>query len=63
MHTVRGRKKMANAALYKSCENWIHGSCAKIKRVTNGLAMDLNVGNAKGVTKMYEIRKKNCIMM
>ena len=32
---------MVNVVLSKSCGNWIHGRCAKIKRVTNRLAIDL----------------------
>ena len=31
---------MVNAALYTSRGNWIHGICAKIKRVINTLAID-----------------------
>ena len=34
------RKTMLNAVLCKSCGNWIHGRCARIKRVTNRLAID-----------------------
>ena len=34
------RKIMANAVLCKSCGNWIHGRCARIKGVTNRLAID-----------------------
>ena len=29
-----GRKTIANSVLCKLCQNWIHGRCAKIKRVT-----------------------------
>ena len=38
---ICGRKTMLDAALCKSCGNLIHGTCAKIKRVTNRLAIDL----------------------
>ena len=30
---------MANSVLRIKCGNWVHGKCAKIKRVTAGLAM------------------------
>ena len=30
---------MANSMLFTKCENWIHGRCAKIKRVTVRLEM------------------------
>ena len=30
---------MANSVLRTKCGNWVHGKCAKIKRVTAGLAM------------------------
>ena len=40
---ICGRKAMLNAVLCISCGNWIHGKCAKIKRVTNRLAIDFNV--------------------
>ena len=48
---ICGGKTMLNAVLCKYCGNWIHGRCAKIKRIANTLAIDLNVGNAKGMTK------------
>ena len=35
---ICGRKTMSHEALCKSCGNWIHDRCAKIKRVTNRLA-------------------------
>ena len=30
---------MASSVLFTKCENWVHGRCAKIKRVTARLAM------------------------
>ena len=33
------RKTMVNSALCKSCRNWMHGSCAKVKLVTNGFSI------------------------
>ena len=38
----------------KSCGNWIHGRCAKIKRVTNRLAIDLTCRKCKGYHKNIE---------
>ena len=45
------RKTMLDAVLCKSCGNWIHGRCAKIKRVTNRLAIDIKSGKCKWITK------------
>ena len=36
---VCGKRVMANSVLCTKCRNWIHGRCAKIKRVTTKLAM------------------------
>ena len=36
---ICGRKTMVNAVLCKSCGNWIHGRCARIKRAPNRLAI------------------------
>ena len=36
---VCGRRVMANSVLCTKCENWVHGRCTKIKRVTVRLAM------------------------
>ena len=43
-----GIKTMLNAVLYKSCGNLIHRRCAKIKMVTNRLAIDLKCRKCKG---------------
>ena len=48
------RKTMVNAVLCKSCGNWIHGRCAKIKRVTNRLAIDIKCRKCKGYHKNVE---------
>ena len=37
---ICGRKTMLDAELCKSCGYWICGRCAKIKMLTNGLAID-----------------------
>ena len=36
---VCGRRIRANSVLYTKCGNWVHGKCAKTKRVTPRLAM------------------------
>ena len=36
---VCGRRFMANSVLYIKCGNWVHGRCAKIKKVNTRLAM------------------------
>ena len=46
------------AVLCKSCGNWIQVGCAKIKKVTNRHAIDLNVRNAMGITKIIEDQKE-----
>ena len=51
---ICGKKTMANAVLYKSCGNWIHGRCAKIKMVTNRLTIDLKHRKCKGYHKDIE---------
>ena len=56
---ICGRKPLANPVLCRSCGNWIHGRCAQIINVTNTLAIDF----AKGVTKIQNIRKTNCMKM
>ena len=51
---ICGRKTMVNAELCKSCRNWIHGRCAKIKRVTNRLTIDIKCRKCKGYHKKVE---------
>ena len=36
---VCGRRVIANSVLCTKCENWVHGRCAKIKRITTKLAI------------------------
>ena len=48
---IRGRKTMLNVVLWKSCGNWIHGRCVKIKRLTNRLAIDIECRKCKGYHK------------
>ena len=49
---IGGRKTMLDAVLCKSCGNWIHGRCAKIKRVNNRLAICYKCRKCKGYHKM-----------
>ena len=46
---VCGRRVMANLMLCTKCENWVHGRCAKIKRVTARLAMHFVCSKCNGV--------------
>ena len=45
---ICGRKTIANTVLCKSRGSWIHERCAKIKRVTNRLAIDIRCRKCKG---------------
>ena len=54
---ICGLRTMANAVLCKSCGNWLHGRCAKIKSVTNTLVIDLRCRKHKGCHKNVEDRK------
>ena len=40
---------MANSVLCTKCGNWVHGKCAKIKRVTARLAMHFVCSKCKGI--------------
>ena len=42
---------MANSVLCTKCGNWVHGKCAKIKRVTVRLAMFCCILFARNVKK------------
>ena len=50
---------MANSVLCTKCGNWVHGKCAKIKRVTARLAMHFVCLKCKGIMerKMDSIEK------
>ena len=52
------RKTMLSAVLCKSYGNWIHGRCAKIKRVTNRLAIDHKCRKCKGFHENVEDQKE-----
>ena len=54
---LSGRKTMLNAVLCKSCGKWIHGRCAEIKRVANGLAIDFMCRKCKRSHKNVEYHK------
>ena len=49
---------MLIAVLCTSCRNWIHGRCAKVKRVINRLAIDYKCRKCKGYDKNAEDQKK-----
>ena len=51
---ICGRKTMANAVLCKSCGNWIHGRCQKIRRAMNRLAIGFKCRECKGCHKNLE---------
>ena len=48
---IRDRKTMISAVLCKSCGNWKHGRCARIKIVTNRLEIDPNCRKHKRVSR------------
>ena len=48
---VCGRKVKANSVFCAKCGNWVHGRCAKIKRVTARLAMHFACSKCKGITE------------
>ena len=37
---ICGKRVMANSVLWVKCEKWLHGRCAKVKRVTPRLGRD-----------------------
>ena len=49
---------MLDAVLWKSCGNWIHGGCAKIKRVTNRPAIYFKCRKCKGYHINVEDQKE-----
>ena len=44
---ICGKQVMANSVLCVKCEIWIHGRCAKVKRVTLRLGRDFLSGRCK----------------
>ena len=46
---VCGRRVMANSVLCTKCGSWVHGKCAKIKRVIARLAMHFVCSKCKGI--------------
>ena len=48
---VCGRRVMANSVLCTKCRNWVHGTSAKIKRVTARLAMHFVCSKCQGMMK------------
>ena len=55
---ICGRETMLNAVLCKSCGNWIHVRCARIERVSNRLAIDLECWKCKWYHKNVEDQKE-----
>ena len=55
---ICGRKTMANAVLCRSCGNWIHGICAKMKRVINTLAIAFQCRKCNGCHKNGDQEEK-----
>ena len=53
-----GKRVMANLVMCTKCCKWVHGRCAKIKRVTSTLAKgfvcELYVDTKKGIVKPGE---------
>ena len=48
LYGICGRKTMANAVLCRSCENFIHGRCARTMMMTNTLAIDFKCRKCNG---------------
>ena len=46
---ICGKRVMANSVLCVKCGKWIHGRCAKVKRVTPRLGRDFVCGRCKQV--------------
>ena len=44
---ICGKRVMANSMLCVKCEKWIHGRCARVKRVTSRLGRDFVCGRCK----------------
>ena len=44
---ICGKRVMANSVLCVKCGKWIHGRCAKVKRVTSRLGRDFVCGRCK----------------
>ena len=55
---ICGRKTMVHAVLCKSSGNWIHGTYAKIKRVTNRLAIYIKCRKCRGYNKNVDQKEK-----
>ena len=44
---ICGKRVMENSELFVKCGKWIHGRCAKVKRVTPRLGRDIVCGRCK----------------
>ena len=49
---ICGKRVMANSVLRVKCRKWIHGRCAKVKRVTLRLGRDFVYGRCKKQAKV-----------
>ena len=49
---------MVSAVLCKSCGNWIHGRCVRIKRLTNRHAIDIKCRKCEGCHKNGDQEEK-----
>ena len=55
------RRVMANSVLCTKCGSWVHSRCAKIKKVTPGLAMHFVCSKCKGIMeRMVDSIEKLC---
>ena len=58
---VCGKRVMANSMFCTKCGNWVHGRCAKIKRVTARLAMRFVCLRCRGIMEgTVDLIKRLC---
>ena len=46
---VCGRRVMANSMQCEKCQRWVHGKCAKVRRVTSSMAKGFTCRNCKAI--------------
>ena len=51
---VCGKRVMSNSVLCRKCNSWIHGRCAKVKRVTISLASNFECSRCKNGSVVEE---------
>ena len=54
------KRVMANSVLCEKCGKWIHGRCAKMKRVTQSLARDFVCAGCKKGGGQIEVKEQLC---